>query len=156
MIPQAFSPPRFPPACACPWRLFRLYQLLALSPLATRSALAAATQRSTADWHREARRRTVHTIMVLHNDGDRIAGKVYPNSSGATIENVREEDADTLFAISWGWNCRVGLGAQPIDVIALVVHQDMAFAADGLLVEDRFNIVADADCICAIRSAAAD
>jgi alpha-galactosidase len=90
-------------------RLLGLCLLLALSPLEVRSAPAAGGLSGA--WRIDIVKPggvTVHTILVLHDEGGKITGKVYPNSSGiSTIEDVRAEGADTLFSMNWGWNFRV-------------------------------------------------
>ncbi len=51
---------------------------------------------------------TIHTTIVLHQEGGKITGTVYPNNSGeSTIEDPHMEGADTVFRMNWGWKFRV-------------------------------------------------
>jgi alpha-galactosidase len=46
--------------------------------------------------------------VVIHQDGDRVTGTVYPNDSGVSaIENGHTEGADIVFKMNWEWHFRV-------------------------------------------------
>jgi len=90
-------------------RLLGLSLLLALSPPGARSAPAAGGLNGA--WRIDIAKPggvTVHTFVVLHQEGDRITGKVSPNGSGdSEIEGVRRDGADTVFTMGWAWIFRV-------------------------------------------------
>jgi alpha-galactosidase len=51
---------------------------------------------------------TVHTTIVLHQEGDKVTGTVYPNDSGiSAIEGGHTEGADIVFTMNWAWKFRV-------------------------------------------------
>ena len=51
---------------------------------------------------------TLHTVIILHQEGNNVEGKAFPNSSGElTIQDAHAEGADTVFKIDWGWIFRV-------------------------------------------------
>jgi len=51
---------------------------------------------------------TLHSFILLHREGDRIEGQVIANSSGPIpIREARDEGADIVFRIDWGWSFRV-------------------------------------------------
>jgi alpha-galactosidase len=51
---------------------------------------------------------TVHTILVLHQEGGKVTGTVFPNSSGASeVEGAHMDGADIVFTMNWAWNFRV-------------------------------------------------
>ena len=58
---------------------------------------------------------TLHSFLVLHQDGARIEGQVIANGSvGVPIRGAHVEGPDTVFSINWGWNFRVtARGRQP-------------------------------------------
>jgi len=90
-------------------RLLGLCLLLALPAFAVRGAPAVSGLSGA--WRIDLAKPsgvTVHTILVLHQEGDRVAGKVFPNSSGeSTIQDAHADGADTVFRMDWGWNFRV-------------------------------------------------
>jgi alpha-galactosidase len=47
---------------------------------------------------------TLHTYIVVHQDGDKVEGSVSPNGSGEIpIRGSRMEAGDLVFRIDWGW-----------------------------------------------------
>jgi len=51
---------------------------------------------------------TLHSFLVLHQDGTSISGQVIANGSvGVPIRGAHAEGQDTVFSINWGWNFRV-------------------------------------------------
>ena len=51
---------------------------------------------------------TLHTFIVLHEEGGQVSGTVSPNGSGEIeIRGVRADGAYMVFRINWGWVFRV-------------------------------------------------
>jgi len=51
---------------------------------------------------------TLHTFIVLHQDGEKLGGQVLPNNTVAIpIRGARWEGADVVFKIDWGWTFRI-------------------------------------------------
>ncbi len=51
---------------------------------------------------------TLHTYLILHQEGPRIEGSVFVNSSAKVrIQDARMEGHDLVFHIDWGWAFRV-------------------------------------------------
>jgi alpha-galactosidase len=90
-------------------RILGLSLLLALPVFALRGAQAAPGLNGA--WRMDVTKSsgvTLHTFIVLHQEGDKVTGKVSPNSSGEiSIRDVHGDGADTVFRIEWGWNFRV-------------------------------------------------
>src|ERR1017187_10216242 len=51
---------------------------------------------------------TLHTFLVLRQEGGTIAGTVYPNNSGGIpVRGAHLEGSDIVFRIEWGWTFHV-------------------------------------------------
>ena len=61
---------------------------------------------------------TLHTYLVLHQAGDHVDGRVYPNNSaGLTIRGAHMEGPDIVFKIDWGWTFRIRPDGANLDVV---------------------------------------
>ncbi len=110
--PQAARSIMDSPSRPLPWlpALLRLLVLLlALRPLGVLGAPA--YPGLTGAWRIDVPKPfgvTVQTFLVLHQEGERLTGRVYPNGShDIPIEGVHAEGKDILFGMEWGWNFRV-------------------------------------------------
>ena len=90
-------------------RLLGLTLLMALPALAVRGAAPAPGLDGA--WRIDIAKPsgvTIHTFLVLHQEGGKVEGKVYPNGSGQSlIEDAHTDGADTVFTMNWAWNFRV-------------------------------------------------
>jgi len=61
---------------------------------------------------------TLRTYLTLRQDGERIEGSVFVNSSAEVpIQDVRADGLDTVFHIPWGWNFRVHPDGENLHVL---------------------------------------
>ena len=61
---------------------------------------------------------TLRTYLTLRQDGERIEGSVFVNSSSdGPIRDVHADGLDTVFQIPWGWNFRVHPDGENLHVL---------------------------------------
>jgi alpha-galactosidase len=96
----------------------RPFALAALILASSASAIAAGLN---GVWRMDVRKDsgvTLKSYIILHQDGARIEGKVFANSSAKVkIQDARVEGDDVVFHIDWGWRFRVRPDGQNLHVI---------------------------------------
>jgi alpha-galactosidase len=88
-----------------------LRPLLIAASLTVVTALASRAQGLNGIWRMDVRKAygtTLHSYIILHQDGPRLDGSVFANSSSKVgIQGAHMEGTDLVFHIDWGWAFRV-------------------------------------------------
>ncbi len=119
--PQNMKPEETPAICRRPpstplRRALALSLLLALPAFATQAAPGL-----NGSWRMDVPKPsgvTLHTFIVLHQEGAEISGTVSPNGSGEIrIRGVHAEGEDVVFDMEWGWTFRVRPEGKSLHVV---------------------------------------